>query len=143
MTSRKNSALVGILAAVFMAAGPAPDEARAQDMVRQGMQMLMQLPDPMPMRDGEETIRVRVRFNIVVPLGGRGSESLARAEARGRAAIYRMAEDECAVLQSTIAATCRMSGIRIRSRARGRHRVPSTSLSVYGNARYAITLKGS
>lgn len=143
MTSRKNAALLGILAAVFTAAGSAPDVARAHDMVRQGMQMLMQMPDQMEMRDGEETVRVRVRFNILVPLGDGGSESLARAEAHGRAAIYRMAEEECAVLQSTIAATCRMSGIRIKSRIRSRHSVPTTSLNVYGNARYAITLKGS
>lgn len=141
MRTIKNTALLGIWAVAIMAAGPAPDQARAQEPTHQQMRMQMQMPPPM--RDAEQTVRIRVRFNILVPLGTGGTESTARAEAQGRAAVYRMAEGECAVLQSTIAATCRMSGIRIRSRARGQRRAPSAFLNVYGNARYAITLKGS
>ncbi|MDH3239347.1 MAG: hypothetical protein OEO83_01630 [Alphaproteobacteria bacterium] len=143
MTAMKNAALLGVWAVALMAAAPVPDEARAQEPMDQRMRMQMRMPVPMPMQEDVDTVRIRVRFNILVPLGKASGESLARAEAQGRAAIYRMAEGECAVLESTIAATCRMSGIRIRSSARGRREVPSSFLNVTGNARYAVTLKGS
>ena len=143
MKATRNTALLGVWAVAVMVAGPAPDIARAQEPANQRMHMQMQMPTPTPMRETERSVHIRVRFNILVPLGQGGGETMARAEAKGRAAIYRMAEEECAVLQSTIAATCRMAGIRIRTRARGRHRVPSKFLNVTGKARYAITLKDS
>jgi hypothetical protein len=124
-----------------------PDPARSQEPMDQwtGMEMQMQMPMPMPMpmpqHDGERNVHIRVRFHMLVPLGTGGGDAAARAEAKGRAAIYRMAEEECAVLKSTIAATCQMTGIRIRSTARARHREPSSFLNVTGNARFAITLK--
>jgi hypothetical protein len=87
-----------------------------------------------------QLVNVNVSFSTRVQLADSNEETLASAQQAGRKYIYNMVSKECAVLQATIAKSCRLNSLNISAQVRERNNMPA-SLHLNGNARFAITLK--
>ncbi|HSR55340.1 MAG TPA: hypothetical protein VLN73_03800 [Alphaproteobacteria bacterium] len=135
------SATVAIAAVASCVAVLGAPVASAEDRVNS--QLLMQMPGAKPMAqpDTDKPITVNIRYTFRFPLEDMQPATLSRVQNRGRRLIYRMADGECEVLKSTIADSCAMSGINVRSRVRKASGRRPAAISVNGNVRYSITLK--
>jgi hypothetical protein len=87
-----------------------------------------------------QLVNVNVSFSTRVQLADSNEETLASAQQAGRKYIYNMVSKECAVLQATIAKSCRLNSLNISAQVRERNNMPA-NLHLNGNARFAITLK--
>ncbi len=91
--------------------------------------------------DGGQPVNVSVGFSIQVPLPDLSEAALATAQRAGRAYVYRMGRDECALLKATIAKTCRLTNLNINTQIQ-QHNNPSLPLLyINGNANFTISLK--
>jgi hypothetical protein len=115
-------ATIAILALVFLA--PAAATGRSMQFA------------PVP----GQFVNVNVGFNTRVQLADLNEETLTQAQQTGRKYIYSMVSKECAVLQATIAKTCRLNSLNISAQVREQKNMPA-SLHLNGNAQFAITLK--
>ncbi len=90
MWDLRNFALpvVALLAALVLAPGAAVAEASI-----------------MAPFDGGQPVNVSVGFSTQVPLPDLSEETLATAQRAGRAYVYRLGRDECALLKAVIAKT--------------------------------------
>lgn len=108
-----------------------------------GAQQPYPLRVPPAERMTENTVQVSVNYNLSIPL--KGTDEVAQAEAleKGRKLIYGIAASECKVLETTIAATCRLERLNVQSNARGalRSAEHQAHVQVGGNASYRIGLK--
>ncbi len=90
---------------------------------------------PMP---GE--ISVAVNYSLAIPLKSEDEKSQAEALESGRRMLYAIAANECKVLQSTIATTCRIERLNVQSNVHRNSRT-TDQIQVSGNATYRVTLK--
>ena len=91
--------------------------------------------------DGGQPVNVSVGFSTQVPLPDLSEETLATAQRAGRAYVYRLGRDECALLKATIAKTCRLTNLNINTQIQ-QHNNPGTPLLyINGNANFTISLK--
>lgn len=88
-----------------------------------------------------DVVNVTVSFNTQVPLSDLSEEALAESQTAGRKFVYRMARDECAVLKSTIARTCRLANLNVGTRVQRPNSQNPVLLYINGNANFAISLK--
>ena len=94
-----------------------------------------------PFPGGAQPVNVSVGFNTQVPLPDLSEETLATAQRAGRAYVYRLGRDECALLKATIAKTCRLTNLNINTQIQ-QHNNPGTPLLyINGNANFTISLK--
>ena len=94
------------LATVATLVGPAASQdinplVRERIMIAQGQQ------------GRTEQIRVQVGINFFVPGPPNDSEDAVKIRDRARRAVYEMAGRECALLEDTIAAECRLESINV------------------------------
>lgn len=94
----------------------------------------------MPMQAGG-MVNVNVNFNTQLPLADMSDKTLAATQKRGRVFVYNMAKEECAVLLSTIAATCRIANLNVSAHVRNQNNANPAFIYLNGNVRYMITLK--
>jgi hypothetical protein len=126
MRDLRNIALpvIALLAALVLAPRAAPAEASI-----------------MAPFDGGQPVNVSVGFSTQVPLPDLSEETLATAQRAGRAYVYRLGRDECALLKATIAKTCRLTNLNINTQIQ-QHNNPGTPLLyINGNANFTISLK--
>jgi hypothetical protein len=90
---------------------------------------------------GAQVVNVSVGFNTQVPLADLSEETLAATQKAGREFIYRMARDECAVLEAIIAETCRLTNLNISTQLQRHNPQNPVMLYINGNATFAIGLK--
>lgn len=90
---------------------------------------------------GDQPVSVNVGFSTFLPLPDLSDQTLASAQTTGRSVIYRLARDECAVLKSTIARTCRLTSISVSTRIDEHDNGRPLKLYLNGNAQFAITLE--
>jgi hypothetical protein len=85
-------------------------------------------------------ISVAVNYSLAIPLKSDDEKAQAEALESGRRMLYGIAANECKVLQSTIATTCRIERLNVQSNV---HRGSRTTdqIQVSGNATYRVTLK--
>jgi hypothetical protein len=88
-----------------------------------------------------DVVNVSVSFNTQVPLSDLSEEALAESQTAGRKFVYRMARDECAVLKSTIARTCRLANLSVGTQVQRPNNRNPVLLYINGNANFAISLK--
>lgn len=98
-------------------------------------------PAQMVRLDPDRVVQVSVSFNNVVPLADLSEQSLVGTQKRARELVYRLAREECGVLQATIAATCHLNNINVSAQVRDHRNHQPLSLYVNGNYRFTITLK--
>ncbi|MEM7224362.1 MAG: hypothetical protein AAF495_15385 [Pseudomonadota bacterium] len=91
---------------------------------------------------GPEVVNVNVNFSSQLPLSDLSDETLARAQKAGRKLIYRMIRDECDVLKSVVARTCRLTNLNVNAQVRTQHNPPTLQLYINGGGNFSITLKG-
>jgi len=87
-------------------------------------------------------INVNVNFSTRLPLPDMSDDALAATQQRGRRFIYRMAMEECGVLKSTIAESCRLTHINISAQIQDHDNRGPARIYMNGNATFAITPKG-
>jgi hypothetical protein len=92
---------------VVGASAPAVGQ-EASPIVRERMTVAPGQPD----RRGDQ-VRVQVGVNFFVPGPTNESEEAAKIRDRARRAVYEMAGRECALLQDTIAAECRLESVNV------------------------------
>jgi len=90
--------------------------------------------------DVEQPVNVSVGFNTQLPLSDLSLEALAETQKAGREYPYRMAQEECPLLEATIAETCRLTSLNINTQIQ-QHRKAQPLLNINGNASFSITLK--
>lgn len=90
--------------------------------------------------DGGQPVNVSVGFNTQFALTDLSHEGLANAQKTARELIYRMGASECALLEATIAETCRLTNLNVNSQIQQRNR-NQPYLHVNGNANFTISLK--
>ncbi len=91
--------------------------------------------------DGGQPVNVSVGFNPQVPLPDLSEETLATAQRAGRAYVYRLGRDECALLKATIAKTCRLTNLNINTQIQQHNNPGLPLLYINGNANFTISLK--
>ena len=116
---------VALLAALVLAPGAAPAEASVLA----------------PFPDGGQPVNVSVGFSTQVPLPDLSEETLATAQRAGRAYVYRLGRDECALLKATIAKTCRLTNLNINTQIQQHNNPGLPLLYINGNANFTISLK--
>ena len=125
MQSHRRFALPSLaLVAGFLFAAPAGSEAS-----------ILALPD------GGQPVNVSVGFNTQFALTDLSPEGLANAQKTAREYIYKMGAQECALLEATIAETCRLTNLNVNSQIQHRNR-NQPFLNINGNANFMISLKG-
>ena len=98
-----------ILTLLVLGASFAPAAGQeANPMVRERMTVAPGQPD----RRGDQ-VRVQVGVNFFVPGPTNDSEEAAKIRDRARRAVYEMAGRECALLEDTIAAECRLESVNV------------------------------
>jgi len=85
-------------------------------------------------------IQVSVNYSLAIPLKSEDEKSQAEALESGRRMLYGIAANECKVLQSTIATTCRIERLNVQSNVHRNSR-STDQIHVSGNATYRVTLK--
>ena len=70
-----------------------------------------------------DQIRVQIGVNFFVPGPTNDSEEATKIRDRARRAVYEMASRECAVLEDTIAAECRLESINVNLNRQGGQQV--------------------
>ncbi len=115
---------VALLAGLVLAPGAAPAEAS--------------IIAPF---DGGQPVNVSVGFNTQVPLPDLSEETLAAAQQAGRAYLYRLGRDECALLKEIIAKTCRLTNLNISTQIQQHNNPGLPLLYINGNANFTISLK--
>jgi hypothetical protein len=115
---------VALLAGLILAPGPAP--ARAS---------IVALPH------GAHPVNVNVSFNTQVPLVDLSEETVTAAQRSGRKYVYRMGRDECAILKTVIARTCRLTNLNINTQVQQHNPAQPPRLHISGNATFTISLK--
>ena len=95
------------------------------------------------MPHGAQLVNVSVGFNSQLPLPDLGEETLAAAQKSGREYVYRLGREECALLEATIAETCRLTNLNVNTQIEHqyRHNTVQPHLRINGNATFSITLK--
>ncbi len=93
----------------------------------------------MALPHGARPVNVSVGFNTQVPLADLSEETLAAAQQAGRAYLYRLGRDECALLKEIIAKTCRLTNLNVNSQIQHHNNPPQ--LYINGNATFSISLK--
>ena len=91
--------------------------------------------------DGGQPVNVSVGFSTQVPLPDLSEETLATAQRAGRAYVYRLGRDECALLKATIAKTCRLTNLNINTQIQQHSHPGAPQLYINGHASFTITLK--
>ena len=91
--------------------------------------------------DGGQPVNVSVGFSTQVPLPDLSEETLATAQRAGRAYVYRLGRDECALLKATIAKTCRLTNLNINTQIQQHNNPGLPLLYINGNANFTISLK--
>ncbi len=86
------------------------------------------------------TVNVSVSFNSQTPLAETNDKAVAAIQKMGRKLIYRMAQEECKTLRSTIAQSCQLTNLNVTTQLRHQHNRPN-SLYINGSAQFSITLK--
>jgi hypothetical protein len=126
MRGLRNFALpvAALLAGLVLAPGAAPAEASI-----------------MAPFDGGQPVNVSVGFSTQVPLPDLSEETLATAQRAGRAYVYRLGRDECALLKATIAKTCRLTNLNINTQIQQHNNPGLPLLYINGNANFIISLK--
>ena len=90
---------------------------------------------------GGQPVSVSVAFNIQVPLPDLSEATLAAAQKAGRAYLYRLGREECALLKAVIAKTCRLTNLSVNTQIQQRHNAAQPRLHINGNASFTISLK--
>jgi len=86
-----------------------------------------------------DQIRVQVGINFFVPGPTNDSEEATKIRDRARRAVYEMAARECAVLEDTIAAECRLESINVNLNRQAGQQVEG--FNVMGQLGFRITMK--
>jgi hypothetical protein len=115
---------VVLLAGLAFAPGAAPAEATI-----------------MAVNLGTQPVNVSVGFNTQIPLPDTSEETLAAAQRAGRAYVYRLGRDECALLEEIIAKTCRLTNLNINTQIQQHNNPGAPLLYINGNATFTISLK--
>ncbi len=90
---------------------------------------------------GAQVVTVNVSFSTQVPLADFSEETLIASQKSGRSFIYRLARDECAVLKTIIAETCRLTSLNVSTQIQRHNNQNPVMLHINGNANFAIGLK--
>ncbi len=90
---------------------------------------------------GGQPVNVSVGFNTQVPLPDLREETLAAVRKAWHEHLYRLSREECALLEATIAKTCRLIDISIATEVVQRNDA-APLLYISGNANFTINLKG-
>ena len=91
---------------------------------------------------GGQPVNVSVAFNTQVPLPDLSEATLAAAQRAGRAYLYRLGREECALLKAVIAKTCRLTNLSVNTQIQQqRHNAAQPLLHINGNASFTIGLK--
>ncbi len=90
---------------------------------------------------GNQPVHVSVGFNTQVPLPDASEEALAAAQRAGRAYVYRLGREECALLKEIIAKTCRLTNLNINTQIQQHNSAQPPRLHINGNATFTISLK--
>ena len=86
-------------------------------------------------------VNVNVTFTMELPLPDESEEALADTQKAGRTLIYKSASDECAVLEETIAAACRLRSLNVSTKVRRQKGQMPALVFLNGRAQFAISLK--
>lgn len=90
---------------------------------------------------GGQVIKVSVSFNTQLPLADLSVAGLAETQKEGRGFLYKLAQDECAVLKASFAETCRLTSLNVSTQIQqGRNQYPA-SMKINANASFAVGLK--
>ncbi len=89
----------------------------------------------------DQPVSVYVGFSIQVPLPDLREETLAAVRKAWHEHLYRLSREECALLEATIAKTCRLIDISIATEVVQRNDA-APLLYISGNANFTINLKG-
>lgn len=90
---------------------------------------------------GAQVVTVNVSFSTQVPLADFSEETLAASQKSGRSFIYRLARDECAVLKTIIAETCRLTSLNVSTQIQRHNQRNPVMLYINGNANFSVGLK--
>ncbi len=90
---------------------------------------------------GAQVVNVSVGFNTRLPLADLSDATLAASQKAGREFIYRLARDECAVLKTIIAETCRLTNLNVSTQIQHHNNQNPVMLHINGNANFSIGLK--
>ena len=86
-------------------------------------------------------VNVSVSFNSQFPLPDLSEETLAASQRDGRLSLYRLAKDECDVMKTVIAETCRLTNLNISTQIQNYNNGQPVMLYVNANANFTISLK--
>ncbi len=90
---------------------------------------------------GAQPVTVNISFSTRLPLVDLSEETLTASQKSGRSFIYRLARDECAVLKTIIAETCRLTSLNVSAQIQHQNNQNPVVLYINGNAHFAIGLK--
>ncbi len=91
---------------------------------------------------GGQPVHVSVGFNTQVPRPDLSEATLAAAQRAGRAYLYRLGREECALLEAVIAKTCRLTSLNVNTQVQQQyHNAAQPRLHINGNASFTIGLK--
>jgi len=86
-------------------------------------------------------VNVSVNFNTQLPLPDLSEAALAQTQKNGRLALYRLARDECEVMRSVIAESCRLTNLNLSTQIQNYNNGQPLMLSVNANANFTVALK--
>jgi hypothetical protein len=86
-------------------------------------------------------VNVSVNFNTQLPLPDLSEQTLAETQKSGRLSLYRLARDECDVMKTVIADSCRLTNINVSTQIQNYNNGQPVMLYVNGNANFTISLK--
>jgi hypothetical protein len=86
-------------------------------------------------------VNVSVNFNTQLPLPDLSEQTLAETQKSGRLSLYRLARDECDVMKTVIAESCRLTNINVTTQIQNYNNGQPVMLYVNGNANFTISLK--
>lgn len=92
---------------------------------------------------GDEVVNVSVNFSSQTPLPDLSDETLAAKQKAGRVYLYELARDECEVLTTVIAESCRLTNLSVNSQIQRHNPNNPPMLYLNGSANFAISLKKS
>lgn len=93
-----------------------------------------------PPAPAERLIDVSVNYNFQVPIAQDDAAAQSEVLERARGWVYRIAANECKVLQQTIATSCRLE--RLQVNANVQRGMPQMSMATVGaNATYKVGVK--
>lgn len=90
---------------------------------------------------GPQVVTVNVSFSTQVPLTDLSEDAIAASQKSSRTFIYGIAKQECAVLKTVIAKTCRLTGLNVSSQIQNYNNQNPIMLNINGNANFAISLE--